>query len=156
MPHRYVEETAQLDCAGHQEVSRCHIRGESQGTCNVTHTPPLTSNKAEPIKRTHVLQKFKKKNICKVALKPRGNITRSPRKGIGISRFVAYYWLSVKECIENPYYYPMNKMLLGTANKNSSLLQYSGSSMVPTTSFKIFKISQISDVLSPLGHLLNI
>ena len=50
------------DC---QEVSRCHTRGESQGMCNVTHTPPLSLNKAEPT----------------LALKPRGDITRSPKQG---------------------------------------------------------------------------
>ena len=55
-----------LGChVGHQEVSRCHTRGESQGTCNITGTPPLSSNKAEPI----------------LALKPRGNVTRSPKQG---------------------------------------------------------------------------
>ena len=75
-----------LSChAGCQEVGRCHTRGESQGMCNVTSTPPLSSNKAEPTlalnpeetspevqnrgisgptKRTHVLQNFfKKKEI---------------------------------------------------------------------------------------------
>ena len=56
----------QLSChTGHQEVSRCHTRGESQGTCNITHTPPLSSNKAEPT----------------LALKPRGEVTRSPKQG---------------------------------------------------------------------------
>ena len=48
----------------HQEVSRYHTRGESQGTCNITHTPPLSSNKAEPT----------------LALKPR-EVTRSPKQG---------------------------------------------------------------------------
>ena len=52
-----------LSChAGRQEVSRCCTRGESQGTCNVTRMPPLSSNKAEPT----------------LALKPRGDVTRSP------------------------------------------------------------------------------
>ena len=56
-----------LHChAGCQEVSRCHTRGESQGMCNVTHMPPLSSNKAEPT----------------LALKPRGDVTRSPKQGI--------------------------------------------------------------------------
>ena len=55
-----------LSChAGCQEVSRYHPRGESQGTCNITHMPPLSSNKAEPT----------------LALKPRGDITRSPKQG---------------------------------------------------------------------------
>ena len=53
-----------LSChAGHQEVSKCHTRGESQGMCNVTYMPPLSSNKAEPT----------------LALKPRGDVTRSPK-----------------------------------------------------------------------------
>ena len=53
----------QLGChAGRQEVGRCRTRGESQGTCNVTCTPPLSSNKAEPT----------------LALKPRGDVTRTP------------------------------------------------------------------------------
>ena len=51
--------------AGHQEVSRCSTRGESQGTCNVTHTPLPSANKAEPT----------------LALKPRGDVTRSPKQG---------------------------------------------------------------------------
>ena len=56
----------QLSChASHQEVSRCHTRGESQGTCNITCTPPLSLNKAEPT----------------LALKPRGDVTRSPKQG---------------------------------------------------------------------------
>ena len=55
-----------LSChAGRQEVGRCHTRGESQGTCNITCTPPLSLNKAEPT----------------LALKPRGDITRSPKQG---------------------------------------------------------------------------
>ena len=59
-----------LGChAGCQEVGRCHTRCESQGMCNVTHTPLLSSNKAEPT----------------LALKPRGDVTRSlkqaPQKG---------------------------------------------------------------------------
>ena len=55
-----------LSChVGHQEVSRCCTRGESQGMCNVTCMPLLSSNKAEPT----------------LALKPRGDITRSPKKG---------------------------------------------------------------------------
>ena len=55
-----------LSChAGHQEVGRCRTRGESQGTCNITRTPPLSSNKAEPT----------------LALKPRGDVTRSPKQG---------------------------------------------------------------------------
>ena len=55
-----------LSCyAGRQEVSRCCTRGESQGMCNVTHMPLLSSNKAEPT----------------LALKPRGDITRSPKQG---------------------------------------------------------------------------
>ena len=36
-----------------------------QGTCNVTCMPPLSSNKAEPT----------------LALKPRGDVTRSPKQG---------------------------------------------------------------------------
>ena len=48
-----------------QEVSRCSTRGESQGTCNATRTPPPSANKAEPT----------------LALKPRGDITRSPKQG---------------------------------------------------------------------------
>ena len=53
-----------LGChAGHQEIGRCRTRGESQGMCNVTHTPPLSSNKAEPT----------------LALKPTGDVTRSPK-----------------------------------------------------------------------------
>ena len=55
-----------LSChAGCLEVSRCHIRGESQEMCNIKHTPPLSSNKAEPT----------------LALKPRGDVTRSPKQG---------------------------------------------------------------------------
>ena len=50
---------------GHQQVSRCRTRGESQGMCNVTGTPPLSSNKAEPT----------------LALKPRGDVTRSTKQG---------------------------------------------------------------------------
>ena len=46
-----------------QEVSRCRTRGESQGMCNVTHMPLLSLNKAEPT----------------LALKPRGDVTRSPK-----------------------------------------------------------------------------
>ena len=49
MPCRYVEEMTQLPCwptTGQQ--GRCHTRGESQGMCNITHTPPLSSNKADP------------------------------------------------------------------------------------------------------------
>ena len=60
----------QLGChAGRQEVGRCHTRGESQGMCNVTHMPPLSSNKAEPT----------------LALKPRGLITRSPKQGYTVA-----------------------------------------------------------------------
>ena len=56
----------QLGChAGPKEVGRCHTRGESQGMCNVAHTPPLSSNKAEPT----------------LALKPRGDVTRSLKQG---------------------------------------------------------------------------
>ena len=51
--------------AGCQEVSRCCTRGESQGTCNVTCTLLLSPNKAEPT----------------LALKPRGDVTRSPKQG---------------------------------------------------------------------------
>ena len=51
--------------AGRQEVSRCSTRGESQGTCNATRTPPPSANKAEPT----------------LALKPRGDVTRSPKQG---------------------------------------------------------------------------
>ena len=51
--------------AGCQKVGRCCTRGESQGTCNVTHTPPLSSNKAE----------------LTLALKPRGDVTRSLKQG---------------------------------------------------------------------------
>ena len=55
-----------LSChAGHQEVGKCCTRGESQGMCNVTHMPLLSSNKAEPT----------------LALKPRGDITRSRKQG---------------------------------------------------------------------------
>ena len=55
-----------LGChASRKEVSRCRTRGESQGMCNVTQTPPLSLNKAEPT----------------LALKPRGDITRSPKQG---------------------------------------------------------------------------
>ena len=55
-----------LGChAGRQEVGRCHTRGESQGMCNVTHMPLLSLNKAEPT----------------LALKPRGDVTRSPKQG---------------------------------------------------------------------------
>ena len=54
-----------LGChSGCQKVGRCCTRGESQGMCNVTHTPPLSSNKAEPT----------------LALKPRGHVTRSPKQ----------------------------------------------------------------------------
>ena len=56
----------QLSChVGCQEVSRCCTRGESQGTCTITHMPPLSLNKAEPT----------------LALKPRGEVTRSPKQG---------------------------------------------------------------------------
>ena len=51
---------------GNQEVGRCHTRGKSQGMCNVTRMPLLSSNKAEPT----------------LALKPRGDVTRSPNRGI--------------------------------------------------------------------------
>ena len=34
--------------AGRQQVNRCHTRSESQGMCNITRTPLLSSNKAEP------------------------------------------------------------------------------------------------------------
>ena len=51
--------------AGRQEVSRCNTRCESQGTCNATRTPPPSANKAEPT----------------LALKPRGDVTRSPKQG---------------------------------------------------------------------------
>ena len=54
-----------LGCvAGRQEVGRCRTRGESQGTCKVTCTPLLSSNEAEPT----------------LALKPRGDVIRSPKK----------------------------------------------------------------------------
>ena len=54
----------QLSChAGRQEVGRCCTRGESQGMCNITCMPLLSSNKAEPT----------------LALKPRGDVTRSPK-----------------------------------------------------------------------------
>ena len=46
-------------------AGRCHTRGESQETCNVTCMPPLSLNKAEPT----------------LALKPRGDVTRSPKQG---------------------------------------------------------------------------
>ena len=62
MPRRYVEETAWL-YAGCQDVSRCCTSGESQGMCNVTRTSLLSPNKAEPT----------------LALKPRGDVTRSPK-----------------------------------------------------------------------------
>ena len=52
--------------AGHQEVSRCSTRGESQGMCNITHMPPPSANKAEPT----------------LALKPREDVTRSPKQGV--------------------------------------------------------------------------
>ena len=56
-----------LGChAGCQEVGRCRTRGESQGTCNVTRTPLLSSNKTEPT----------------LALKPRGDGIISPKQGI--------------------------------------------------------------------------
>ena len=55
-----------LSChAGCQEVGRCRTRGESQGMCNITHMSPLSSNKAEPT----------------LALKSRGDVTRSPKQG---------------------------------------------------------------------------
>ena len=55
-----------LSChAGRQEVGRCHTRGESQEMCNITCTLPLSSNKAEPT----------------LALKPRGDVIRSPKQG---------------------------------------------------------------------------
>ena len=55
-----------LNChAGCLEVSRCHTRGESQEMCNIKRMPPLSSNKAEPT----------------LALKPRGDVTRSPKQG---------------------------------------------------------------------------
>ena len=55
-----------LGChAGRQEVGRCRTRGESQGMCNATGTPLLSLNKAEPT----------------LALKPRGDVTRSPKQG---------------------------------------------------------------------------
>ena len=64
----------QLGChTGRQEVSRCHTRGESQGMCNITCMPPLSSNKAEPT----------------LALKPRGDVTRSPKQG--------YQWTHKKD-----------------------------------------------------------
>ena len=56
MPCMYVEEMAQLPC-WLQDFGRCHTRGESQGMCNITCKPPLSSNKAEPT----------------LALKPRGD-----------------------------------------------------------------------------------
>ena len=51
--------------AGRQEISRCSTRGESLGMCNATRTPPPSVNKAEPT----------------LALKPRGDVTRSPKQG---------------------------------------------------------------------------
>ena len=55
-----------LSChTGRQEVGRCRTTDESQGTCNVTRMPLLSSNKAEPI----------------LALKLRGDVTRSPKQG---------------------------------------------------------------------------
>ena len=54
-----------LGChAGRQEVGRCRTRGEYQEMCNILHMPPLSSNKAVPT----------------LALKPRGDITRSPKQ----------------------------------------------------------------------------
>ena len=50
--------------AGRQEAGRCCTRGESQGMCNITRMPLLSSNKAEPT----------------LALKPRGDVTRSPKR----------------------------------------------------------------------------
>ena len=50
--------------AGHQEVSRCHTRGESQGTYI-----------------TYVSAKCEYR-LPTLALKPRGDITRSPKQGI--------------------------------------------------------------------------
>ena len=47
-----------------QVNQKCSV-GESQGTCTVTRMPPLSSNKAEPT----------------LALKPRGDVTRSPKQG---------------------------------------------------------------------------
>ena len=58
--------TRRLIChAGCQEVGRFCTRGESQGMCNVTCRPLLSSNKAEPT----------------LALKTRRDITRSPKQG---------------------------------------------------------------------------
>ena len=51
--------------AGRQEVNRYNTTGESQGTCNITRTPLPSADKAEPT----------------LALKPRGDITRSPKQG---------------------------------------------------------------------------
>ena len=69
MHHRYMEEMAHLPWL----TCRCHTRGESQGTCNVACRPSLSSNKAEPT----------------LALKPRGDITRSLKQG--------YQWLHEKD-----------------------------------------------------------
>ena len=49
--------------AGYTHQQRCHTRGESQE--RISHTPPQSSNKTEPT----------------LALKPRGDITRSPKQG---------------------------------------------------------------------------
>ena len=60
----------QLGChAGHQEVSRCHTRGESQGMCNVTCMPQLSSNKAEPT----------------LALKPKGDVSQSVQNRVSVA-----------------------------------------------------------------------
>ena len=50
--------------ASRQEISRCSTRGESQGMCNITHTPPPSVNKAEPT----------------LALKPRGDTSPEVQK----------------------------------------------------------------------------
>ena len=51
-----------LSChAGHQKNSRCHTKGKSQGICNI-----------------HQVQK----RLPTLALKPRGDVTRSPKQGV--------------------------------------------------------------------------
>ena len=82
-----------LGChAGNQEVGRCHTKGESQGACNLTRMPLLSWNKTEPT----------------LALKPRGDITRSPKQG--------YQWPNKKDSCPPKIF----KKKLGVVCKNIS------------------------------------
>ena len=93
-----------LGChAGHQEVGRCRTRDESQGMCNITHMPLLSSNKAEPT----------------LALKPRGDVTRSLKEG--------YQWphkkglMSCKNYFKKSFISPCGSICLIEVRENSTV-----------------------------------